>query len=80
MRLSAGDHRKGPRGRGSPVEALWGVWRPRLGLLRTAMDLIFFDFLESFTVGLEKIWVGSERSARRFGQPAWTPRTIESIL
>ena len=77
MRLSAGDHRKGPRGRGSPVEALWGVWRPRLGLLRTAMDLIFFDFLESFTVGLEKIWVRSERSAGAFGRLAWTPGTIK---
>ena len=51
MRLSASGHREGPRGRESPAEALCGVWRPRLGLLRTAMDLIFFDFLESFTVG-----------------------------
>ena len=41
---SASDHREGPRGRGSSVEALRGVWRPRLGLLRAAMDLIFFDF------------------------------------
>ena len=51
MRLSASGHREGPRGRGSSVEALWGVWRPKLGVLRDAMDLIFFDFLESFTVG-----------------------------
>ena len=41
---SASDHREGPRGRGSSVEALRGVWRPSLGLLRAAMDLIFFDF------------------------------------
>ena len=77
MRLSASGHREGPRGRGSSVEALWGVWRPKLGVLRDAMDLIFFDFLESFTVGLEKIWVRSERSAGAFGRPAWTPGTIK---
>jgi hypothetical protein len=44
------------------------------------MDLIFFDFLESFTVGFGFSGLRSERSAGAFERPAWTPGTIESIL